>query len=64
MLLKVNCFAVDKGKSLICRVLIEHSFLQGWNPPPFLREPHPFWVTPLSKANLKSYPPLSESHPN
>ena len=31
------------------------SFLQGWNPPP----PPPFWVTPLSEANLKNYPPLS-----
>ena len=24
----------------------------------------PFWVPLLSDANLKSYPPLSESHPN
>ena len=23
-----------------------HSFLQGWNPPPFLRKPPPFWVSP------------------
>ena len=33
--------------------------------PPFLREPPPFLGTPpLSEANLKSYSPLSESHPN
>ena len=31
-------------------------FPPGWNPP--------FWVPPLSEANLKSYPRHSESHPN
>ena len=38
-------------------------------PPPFLREPPLLLLLlsrypSLSKANLKSYPPLSESHPN
>ena len=33
-----------------------HSFLQGWTPPPFLWEPSPFLVPPLSVANLKKYP--------
>ena len=36
-------------------------------PPPFfffLREPPHFWVPPFSEANLKSYPPFSESYPN
>ena len=35
-------------------------------PPPFLREPSPLLsgYPPLSEANLKSYPSLSEIHPN
>ena len=42
----------------------DHSFLRGWNPPLFWGNPPPFWVPPLSEANLKSCPPLSEMHPN
>ena len=54
--------------SLICAFhfsnrLNSHSFLQGWNPP-FLSEPHPFWVPPLSEVNFKKLPLLSESDPN
>ena len=45
-----------KTKDMLLRDLT-HSFLQGWNTP-FLRDP------PLSDADLKSYPPLSDSHPN
>ena len=41
-----------------------HSFLQGWNHPFFEGTTPPFWVPPLSEASLKSYPPLSEIHPN
>ena len=43
-----------------------HSFLQGWNPPPPFYEGTPSPLSgypPLSDANLKSCPPLSESHP-
>ena len=43
--------------SFACDVTLAHSFLQGWNSPPFE-------VPLLSEANLKSYTPLSESHPN
>ena len=43
--------------------LMTHSFLQGENPP-FLREPSLSGHPPFSEANLKNYPPLSDSHPN
>ena len=33
----------------------KHSFPQGWNSP-FSEGTPPFWVPPLSEANLKSYP--------
>ena len=33
-------------------------------PASFSEETYPFWVPPLSEASLKSYAPLSESHPN
>ena len=43
----------------------DHSFLQGWNPPLFWGNPPPFsGYPPLSEANLKSCPLLSEIHPN
>ena len=31
---------------------------------PFSEGTPPFWVPPLPESNLKSYPPLSNSHPN
>ena len=37
-----------------------HSFLQGWTPS--LHPPSE--CSPFSKENLRSYPPLSDSHPN
>ena len=45
------------------RCRIDHSFFQGWNPP-FSEGTHPppFWVPPLSDANLKTYRSLSESN--
>ena len=43
----------------------DHSFLQGWNPPLFWGNPPPFsGYPPLSEANLKSCPLLSEIHHN
>ena len=45
-------------------VQVNHSFLQGWNPPPpFLREPPLSGYPPHSEVNLKVTPPppISES---
>ena len=55
LLFTLNIFHISPIVSII-----DHSFLQCWNPP-FLREPPlPFWV----HSSLKSVPPLSESNPN
>ena len=54
-----GCFAI--AEYVISRNT--HSLFQGWNPP-FLREPPLSGYPPFSEANLKTYPPHSDSHPN